>query len=627
MLGDSASWFGVFRHALTDDDERRVLLATLGPDGPLTQATAEAAVDFVLATDAPRAALQLVQPFGTADTPYLLDLVDHAQAEAKARRKPLRVIVDADGWDDDAVAPLASRSVEVQAVRRAEDLDSARWHAALARLQAVQAAGGTARLLLQVGPRDVDHAEAAYRAAAADKFGDVVLELLPEGWSDSDAERLGQALFALADLPEAAREGLLGRQVPQRSGFTADLLIDAAGRVGRCDAYGPDGLAPEGRLGRLDELTNPDRHWLELGDAAHLTGLPPRGRPQATPRRRPERPRPLRALAPRSSRHQGHIGAPRQRTDVTDLLHRLHDTWAREGLLHPTQATPAEVDAVEARFGVAFPPILRRFYTEINGSVNGKWSHRDPDLALWPVHQLELHEDSDDAVLRDGTALVFADHALRTWIYVLFFPKSGGPPQIRHPSESRALEEEEPWHGLPWPDQFLAFLEDAEVQDRRGWQDVQGLEPEAGGGRRPVTPPPDADPPFRDSRVAACFAAHPAPVRARLLELRALLHDVAEELDVGPVEETLRWGEPTYLAPRGTMVRLDCKDPTSAQCQLLVHCQTDLVATFRTRHPGTLPTQGTRALLLDTHAPLPTAALRDFLGLALTYKLRKRRRG
>ena len=49
--------------------------------------------------------------------------------------------------------------------------------------------------------------------------------------------------------------------------------------------------------------------------------------------------------------------------------------------------------------------------------------------------------------------------------------------------------------------------------------------------------------------VAAAFAAFPEHVRARLLEARDLIFATAASMEgVGPLKETLKWGEPAYLS-------------------------------------------------------------------------------
>ena len=56
---------------------------------------------------------------------------------------------------------------------------------------------------------------------------------------------------------------------------------------------------------------------------------------------------------------------------------------------------------------------------------------------------------------------------------------------------------------------------------------------------------------FADPAVAAVFAAYPAELRDRLMALRRLIFETAATTEgVGPLEETLKWGQPSYLTRR-----------------------------------------------------------------------------
>ncbi|WP_420644626.1 DUF1801 domain-containing protein [Candidatus Leptofilum sp.] len=126
--------------------------------------------------------------------------------------------------------------------------------------------------------------------------------------------------------------------------------------------------------------------------------------------------------------------------------------------------------------------------------------------------------------------------------------------------------------------------------------------------------------------VTAVFNRYPQPIRDKLWELRALLLETAVATPgVGNIVEILKWGQPSYLTVKpksGTTIRLDAYNVNQGQIALFVHCQTSLIATYRQRHPH-LTYEGSRALILDAHAPLPTTALRDCIQLALTYHQRK----
>jgi hypothetical protein len=124
--------------------------------------------------------------------------------------------------------------------------------------------------------------------------------------------------------------------------------------------------------------------------------------------------------------------------------------------------------------------------------------------------------------------------------------------------------------------------------------------------------------------VTATYAAYPPALRERLLELRALVLEVAEATPgVGRIEETLKWGQPSFLTPEtgsGTTVRIDAHP--AGGVALFVHCQTNLAATWRQHYPG-LAYEGERAVVLRD-GPVDEDALRHCVALALTYHQRKK---
>jgi hypothetical protein len=137
-------------------------------------------------------------------------------------------------------------------------------------------------------------------------------------------------------------------------------------------------------------------------------------------------------------------------------------------------------------------------------------------------------------------------------------------------------------------------------------------------------------PPFQRADVATVFAAYPRDVRNRLLELRALIFDTAAGIAaVGPLEETLRWGEPSYLTTRsksGSLVRIHWKPADGDRVRVYFHCQTNLVATFRAAYPTELDYDGNRAIALPLRGTLPIDALVHCVSLALTYHADRRAR-
>jgi hypothetical protein len=131
-----------------------------------------------------------------------------------------------------------------------------------------------------------------------------------------------------------------------------------------------------------------------------------------------------------------------------------------------------------------------------------------------------------------------------------------------------------------------------------------------------------------NAAVDAIFAGYPSPVKSKLLALRRLILDTAKRTEgVGALEETLKWGQPSYLTTEsksGSTIRIDRVKTEAGRYAVYFHCQTDLVETFRELYPE-LRYGGNRSILLDAGDRLPEASLRHCIALALTYHLRKRK--
>ncbi|WP_027835100.1 DUF1801 domain-containing protein [Maritalea myrionectae] len=127
-----------------------------------------------------------------------------------------------------------------------------------------------------------------------------------------------------------------------------------------------------------------------------------------------------------------------------------------------------------------------------------------------------------------------------------------------------------------------------------------------------------------DKQVRANFEAIAEPARDRLFELRSLILEVAADLpQTGGLEETLKWGEPSYLPRKkcvGTTVRIG---PSKLKdYAVFVHCQTTLIDDFRHMFPDEFHYEGNRGIHFSVDEPLPEDQLRLFIANALTYHLK-----
>lgn len=128
-------------------------------------------------------------------------------------------------------------------------------------------------------------------------------------------------------------------------------------------------------------------------------------------------------------------------------------------------------------------------------------------------------------------------------------------------------------------------------------------------------------------KVACVFRAYPPRLRGKLLALRRLILKTAARTDgVGPLEETLKWGQPSYLTSEtgsGSTIRIDRARAGDDQYAVYFHCQTDLVSTFRELYPKKFAYQGNRAIMLDAGRKPDEKALAHCIALALNYHARK----
>jgi len=135
--------------------------------------------------------------------------------------------------------------------------------------------------------------------------------------------------------------------------------------------------------------------------------------------------------------------------------------------------------------------------------------------------------------------------------------------------------------------------------------------------------------PFQYPEVENVFKAYPEKLKRKLMSLRQLIFDTALEIErVGPLEETLKWGQPSYLTQQtksGTTIRIDQIKSEPGHYGMFVHCQTSLISTYRELYPDILSFDGKRCVRFNGHDDPPGDVLRNCIALALTYHLNNRR--
>ena len=137
------------------------------------------------------------------------------------------------------------------------------------------------------------------------------------------------------------------------------------------------------------------------------------------------------------------------------------------------------------------------------------------------------------------------------------------------------------------------------------------------------------DKPFKNPDMEHVFDNYPPEIKSRLLRLRDLIVLVASETPgVGELEETLKWGQPSFLTTTsrsGTTIRIDQVKNDPQHYAMYLSCQTTLIETFRMVYPD-FRYDGNRAIIFAIEDDLPIEVLKDFIGMALTYHLRKKQK-
>lgn len=120
--------------------------------------------------------------------------------------------------------------------------------------------------------------------------------------------------------------------------------------------------------------------------------------------------------------------------------------------------------------------------------------------------------------------------------------------------------------------------------------------------------------------VERVISEYPELVQEKLLFLRSLILEVAEEEEgIEEVEETLKWGEPSYLVKHGSTIRIDWKRKKPNQYALYFKCTSKLVPTFKMLFHKSFIFEGNRAIVFEMEDEIPKEKLKQCILLALQY--------
>lgn len=120
--------------------------------------------------------------------------------------------------------------------------------------------------------------------------------------------------------------------------------------------------------------------------------------------------------------------------------------------------------------------------------------------------------------------------------------------------------------------------------------------------------------------VETVFNNYPDSARTKMLFLRKLVIETAKEIDeISELEETLKWGEPSYLTKTGSTIRMDWKSKFPDQYAMYFQCTSRLIETFKMIFKNTFEFEGKRAIVFGLENEIPVEELKYCIKAALIY--------
>ena len=135
---------------------------------------------------------------------------------------------------------------------------------------------------------------------------------------------------------------------------------------------------------------------------------------------------------------------------------------------------------------------------------------------------------------------------------------------------------------------------------------------------------------FKNKAVEQTFYSYPKNIREKLLFLRKIIFATAEKTQgVGPLEETLKWGEPSYVTSQthsGSTIRIAWKKSYPHQYAIYFNCKTTLIDTFKEIYGNLFHYSGNRSIIFEENDKIHINELSDCIAKALTYHMHKKQR-
>ncbi|WP_378184757.1 DUF1801 domain-containing protein [Aquimarina sp. W85] len=125
---------------------------------------------------------------------------------------------------------------------------------------------------------------------------------------------------------------------------------------------------------------------------------------------------------------------------------------------------------------------------------------------------------------------------------------------------------------------------------------------------------------YSNPEVRVVFENYPDTIRKWVLILRDLIINTARDtVEITHLEETLKWGEPSYITKFGSTLRIACKSKSANHYCMYFQCSSRLVKTFKKIYSDMFTFEGNRAIIFELDDKLPIKEIKIIIRTALTY--------
>ena len=123
-----------------------------------------------------------------------------------------------------------------------------------------------------------------------------------------------------------------------------------------------------------------------------------------------------------------------------------------------------------------------------------------------------------------------------------------------------------------------------------------------------------------DPKAEEKLSNYPTHIKPKMKYLRKLILETAVEIEgLDKLEETLKWGEPSYLTKAGSTLRMDWKAKKPDQYAMYFKCTSKLVPTFKATFGDTFQYEDNRAIIFQLDDEIPAKELKQCIAATLQY--------